>query len=136
MDAALIDSDILSEVLKQRNPVVLGHAGQYLQQHGQFAISAVTRFELLRGFTELGATTQLARFATFCQHTLVLPLTDSVFDRAADLWAVARRGGYPHADADLLIAATALEHSRVLVTGNGPHFTWIAGLTLADWRQP
>jgi tRNA(fMet)-specific endonuclease VapC len=63
-------------------------------------------------------------------------VTDAIFDRAADLWVIARQGGYPHGDADLIIAATALEHARALVTGNTPHFAWIPGLVIADWRQP
>jgi predicted nucleic acid-binding protein len=37
-----------------------------------------------------------------------MPITDSILDRAADLWVVARRGGVPHGDADLIFAATAL----------------------------
>jgi len=59
-----------------------------------------------------------------------------VVDRAADLWVVAHHGGLPATDADLLIAATALEHGRALVTGNTTHFSWIPGLTVEDWRQP
>ena len=136
MDAALLDSDILSEVLKHRNAAVLQNAALYLQQHGQFAISAVTRFEVLRGYKELNATAQLARFVTFCQHTLIVPLTDAIFDCAADLWAYARQNGHPHADADLLIASTAIEHGRLLVTGNTAHFAWISGLRTEDWRLP
>ena len=50
-------------------------------------------------------------------------------DRAGDLWAFARQHGHPHGDADLIIAATALESQRVLVTGNSDHFAWIPGLT-------
>jgi predicted nucleic acid-binding protein len=50
------------------------------------------------------------------------------------IWVDARRGGYPRNDADLIIAATAMESGRVLVTGNAPHFAWIPGLSLADWR--
>jgi tRNA(fMet)-specific endonuclease VapC len=97
MNSALLDTDILSEILKQR---------------------------------------LLTRFATFCNHSLALPVTDAIFARAADLWVLARRGGHPHGDADLLIAATALEHGRVLATGNTAHFAWILGLTIEDWRQP
>ena len=37
-------------------------------------------------------------------------------------------------DADLIIAATALEHGRTLATGNAAHFSWINGLNLEDWR--
>ena len=44
--------------------------------------------------------------------------------------------GHPQTDADLIIAATALEHSRVLVTGNTTHFAWIPSLTLENWRAP
>ena len=136
MDAALLDTDLLSEVLKQRNLNVRKHARTYLRSHGQFAISAVTRFEVLRGYKEKNATTQLTRFLAFCGHSLVLPLTDAIFDRAADLWVAARRGGHPSGDADLLIAATALEHNRDLITGNIAHFAWISGLTIKDWRKP
>ena len=67
---------------------------------------------------------------------MIIPVNDSVFDRAEDLWAIASRGGLPCGDADLIIAATALETGRVLVTGNTAPFAWISGLTLADWRNP
>lgn len=136
VDPAILDTDITSEVLKQRSAIVGKHSRQYLRSHGQFAILAVTRFEIIRGYKEVAATTQLARFFTFCGHSLVLPLTDSIFDRAADLWVFARQGGHPCADADILIAATAIEHGRRLVTGNAFHFRWIPGLAIDDWRQP
>jgi len=136
MDPALLDTDALSEVLKQRNANVRKHAQQYLRSHGQFAFSAVTRFEIIRGYKDVAATTQLAKFLTFCGHSLILPLTDAIFDRAADLWVVARQGGHSRGDADLLIAATAIEHGRRLATGNSLHFAWIPGLAIDDWRQP
>jgi tRNA(fMet)-specific endonuclease VapC len=136
MDPALLDTDMLSEVLKQRSPNVRKHARQYLRSHGQFALSAVTRFEIIRGYKEVGSATQLTRFLTFCGHSLILPLTDAIFDRAADLWVIARQGGHPCGDADLLIAATAIEHGRTLVTGNTSHFVWVPGLLIGDWRQP
>jgi len=109
MDAALLDTDILSEGLKQRNAAVATTAA-YLQDQ--------------------------CRFATFCQHSPTLPVTDPVFHRAADLWVTARQGAHPYGDADLLIAATALEYGRVLVTGNPNHFAWIPGLTVTGWRRP
>jgi predicted nucleic acid-binding protein len=136
MDPALLDTDMVSEVLKQRNPNVLRRSREYLRSHGQFAFSAVTRFEVLRGYKEQNATTQLAKFAAFSTHSLILPLTDAIFDCAADLWVAARRGGHPCGDADLLIAATAIEQGRKLVTGNTIHFMWIGGLAVDDWRLP
>src|SRR3954452_14773176 len=136
MDAALLDTDILSEVIKLRDPVVRQKALAYTQSHGRLALSAMTRYEILRGYRDQNATTQLARFEVFCQHATVFAVTDAVFDRAADLWVAGTRGGHPHNDADLIIAATALEHGRVLVTGNTAHFAWVPGLRLDDWRQP
>jgi len=135
MSLTLLDTDILSEVLKQRNANVMQNAAEYLRNHYQFCISAVTRFGIIRGYQECSASTQLARFTIFCQNSIVLPVTDAIFDRAAELWVLGRQGGYPHNDADLLIASTALEDKRILVTGNQPHFNWIPGLTLEDWRQ-
>ena len=134
MDAALLDTDMLNEVLKQKNANVVQHASSYLKQHGQFAISSMTRYELLRGLKEKAATAQLARFDTFCLNTLILPIADAILDRAADLWVEARKIGQAGRDADLIIAATALEQSLVLVTGNTKDYSWIAGLRLNDWR--
>lgn len=133
MQACLLDTDILSEVLKRKNPTVLIHAGRYIQQHGQIGFSSFTRYEILRWIKARNANRQLARFQTFCSHSLVYAVTDAVLDRAADLWAVSRRIGHPVPDADLLIAATAQEHGLELVTGNAAHFAW-TGQTVLDWR--
>jgi predicted nucleic acid-binding protein len=42
--------------------------------------------------------------------------------------------GHAHRDADLIIAATAIEHGRTLVTGNTSHFQWVPGLQIDNWR--
>lgn len=59
----------------------------------------------------------------------------ALLDRAADLWVEARKIGQAGRDADLIIAATAIEHSLVLVTGNTKDYSWISGLPLRDWRE-
>jgi tRNA(fMet)-specific endonuclease VapC len=134
MNLALLDTDILSELLKQQNPAVQQNAANYLSEHGQFAISAITRYEVVRGLKSKQAWRQLNQFRSFCGNTLVLPISDAVLDRASDLWADARKGGHPGRDPDLIIAATALESSRVLITGNLAHFSWIPSLAIENWR--
>jgi predicted nucleic acid-binding protein len=136
MSIVLLDTHILSELIKLRNLVVQRHALGYVQQVGPIAFSAVTRYEIIRGLKQQNATAQLSRSATFCQNSLVLPIDDAILDRASDLWANARTHGHPHNDADLIVASTALEHRRVLVTGNTRHFDWIPGLKMEDWRTP
>jgi tRNA(fMet)-specific endonuclease VapC len=136
MDESLLDTDMLNEVLKRKNANVTQHAANYLAQYGQFAISSMSWYEVLRGLKEKKATTQLAQFQAFCQNTVLLAITDAVLELATDLWALGRQNGQTPKDADLIIGATALIHGRTLVTGNTPHFGWIPGLVLANWRQP
>jgi len=53
MDAAILDSDILSELLKRRDAVVLSNASAYLGVHSRFAFSAFVRVEVRRGLLEI-----------------------------------------------------------------------------------
>jgi tRNA(fMet)-specific endonuclease VapC len=135
MKLSVLDTDILTEIFKRRNRVVAGHAVAYLQTHFQFAFSAMTHFELVRGMRHRKSSRLLQEFHVLEKLSLVLPITEEVLDRAADLWVDARNRGKPHRDADLIIAATALLQDRTLVTGNTPHFEWIPGLALANWRN-
>lgn len=136
MQPTLLDTDTLSELIKLRNAVVQQRALDYTQQVGPIAFSAITRYEVLRGYKRTNATTQLARFQVFCQQAIILAIDDAVVEQAAELWSLAQAGGQPDNDADLTIAATALVHQRELATGNTRHFSWIPGLTVADWRNP
>jgi tRNA(fMet)-specific endonuclease VapC len=136
MDAALLDTDMLNEVLKQKNVNVIRHAAAYLTQQGQFAISSITWYEILRGLKEKNATSQLVRFEAFCRNTQILPVLDEILEQTADLWVSGRSQGMAPNDADLIIAATALHHNRILVTGNTAHFGWIQALKLENWRKP
>jgi predicted nucleic acid-binding protein len=136
MPLSVVDTDMLSEVLKRGHATVRKKASVYLRQYGQFAFSSITRYEVVRGLKQKKAKAQLQRFGTFCRHALIFAITDDILDRAAELWVTAYEGGHSRNDADLIVAATALENGRALVTGNASHFTWIAGLTVEDWRQP
>lgn len=135
MDLSLLDTDILTEIFKQRNQVVASNASAYLAAHGEFAISAMTKFEVVRGLRHKRATASLRRFEAMCARMLVIPISEDVLDRAANLWVEARGGGHPQRDADLIIAATALVQSRTLSTGNTSHYQWISGLSLTNWRS-
>jgi tRNA(fMet)-specific endonuclease VapC len=133
MDESLIDSDILSEFLKEKNPQVSGAAKLYLAKYGHLTFSAISLFEITRGLLAKRAANALAAFAQLVDDSDVLPVSIPVLQRAAELWSEAYRIGRPRGDADIIIAATALESNRVLVTGNTSHFDWISGLTIADW---
>jgi tRNA(fMet)-specific endonuclease VapC len=132
--AVLLDTDILSELLKQ-HPLVLQRVRTYLAEHERLAFSIITRYELLRGLKAKQALTQEAAFTLLCQASLILPLTDQVVDRAATLYGELHRQGSLLPDADLLIAATALEAQRILVTNNLAHFQRVPHLVIETWKR-
>jgi tRNA(fMet)-specific endonuclease VapC len=136
MDTALFDTDILSEIFKAKNPQVLSKSRLYLSEHRRFAFSEITVYEVVRGLRSKRTATKLSQFLTIINSSDVFPVSRAVLFRAADLWVEALKGGHPKGDADLIIAATALEAGRILVTGNVAHYAWISGLKVTDWRKP
>ena len=131
----LLDTDILSAVMR-REPVAISHAQRYLAAHSRFTISTITRYEILRGLKAKDALVQLAKFEIFCDSTQILPLTDSIIVRAADIYADLHKRGGIVGDADILIAATAMEQGFVLATNNENHHNRIVGIRIENWLTP
>lgn len=130
----IIDTDILSLYLRN-NPKVVGEAQKYLRQYGVFSFSVITRFEILRGMKARTASTRLDFFELFCQQNEVVELHDSVIIRASDIYANLYRRGELIGDADILIAATALERGIPVVTNNELHFNRISDLEVINWTR-
>lgn len=134
-DAPLIDSDTLSEIIKGRDQVVRDRARGYLATHGRFRFSILTRYEILRGLKAKEAVRQITLFEQQCSKSEILPLTDAIVQRAAEIYGALYRRGALISDADLLIAATALVHEVVLITENRAHFSHIPDLRIESWRM-
>src|SRR6267154_1062734 len=98
MDESLLDTDLLSEVLKGKNAQVLATARQYLIEHQRLAFSDITLYEIVRGMRATRAVRQLAKFLKTVDTSDVFPVSRSALLRAADLWSEARRGGHPKDD--------------------------------------
>jgi hypothetical protein len=71
MSLCLLDMDILTEVFKRRNRNVADRARAYLLRYRQFAFSAMTRFEIIRGLRHKRAANLTARFAALVAQSLV-----------------------------------------------------------------
>jgi len=76
---------------------------------------------------------QLAAFDQLCSASTILPLTDTIVVRAATIYADLHQRGTLIGDADILIAATGIEHSLIVVTNNDSHYRRIAGIQLENW---
>jgi len=133
MRRVLLDTDVLSEVMKGKRPSAVETAERYLEEHSRLTFSAITLYEIERGLTSKRSAKLLAHFDVILRSSDVLPLSVEVLRFAANLWATATRYGQARNDADLLIAATAMVNNLPLVTGNRPHFEWIDGLQFETW---
>lgn len=130
----LVDSDTLSFYFK-KYPKVVAEAQDYLRQYQSFTFSVISRFEILRGMKVRNATKQLKFFDMFCRQNEIIELNDRIIVRAADIYAdLYKRGGLV-GDADILIAATALENNLSVVTNNESHFNRISGLQILNWNK-
>jgi tRNA(fMet)-specific endonuclease VapC len=132
--SVLLDTDTLSEILKERDSTIQRQAQEYLALHQRFQFSIMTRYEILRGLQAKDASRKILEFEYFCAHSTVLPLTDEVVVQAAKVYGFLRKRGTPIGDGDILIAATALVQDLVLVTNNLNHFQRIPGLRFETWR--
>lgn len=136
MPPSLLDTDTLSEVMKGRNPQVQIAAQEYLAAYERFTFSTITRYEILRGLEAKNAYRQLEAFEERCRRSIVLPLSDEVIVKAAQVYGDLYRTGRLISDADILIAATALVYDLTLVTENVSHFQRIQALQIESWRNP
>ena len=124
----LIDTDWVIDYLKGKEA-----AGQLLDPlvHDGIAISLITYGEIFEGISYGNDPRRHEQiFRAFLQSTPVLPLTESSMERFARIRGALRAKGQIIGDADILIAATALEHNLTLVTQNTRHFNRISNLKL------
>jgi tRNA(fMet)-specific endonuclease VapC len=129
---ALVDTDVLSAVMR-KHPLATKRARSYLQVHGKFTFSVITRYEVLRGLHVKDASKQLVAFDQLCAASVVLPLTDGIIVQAAKKYADLHRRGQLISDADILIAATAISHGLIVATNNNAHFARIRDLHIRNW---
>jgi tRNA(fMet)-specific endonuclease VapC len=118
----LLDSDVLIDISRNKTVAI-----DYVDTlPDEWAISQVTAMELLVGARDKR---ELAYLDTFLSSYPIVRLSESLGRRAYRLLMdYSRSHGLQVFDS--LIAATALEQDRTLVTGNKRHFAMIEGLTL------
>lgn len=124
----LVDTDWLIDYLKGKTA-----AGQLLDKivHDGIAISLITYGEILEGiYYGKDPQQQEQIFRAFLRVAPILPLAESSLERFANIRGALRSQGKLIGDADILIAATALDHNLTLVTQNLNHFSRISDLAL------
>jgi len=139
MRKSLIDTDIFSEMMRGRDAAVIDRAHAYEAAFPAFTISAVTFMELAKGLHKRGRGDVLDDLLEEVGNVEIVPFDKGTADLAGRISADLESHGQPIGRADPMIAATAIQHDLVLVSGNCDHFNRIVvlghPLLLEDWRQ-
>jgi predicted nucleic acid-binding protein len=123
----LFDTDVLIWCFRG-----VAKAAKAIENDPAPTISVVTYMELVQGVRDKKELKSITSFLAD-MGILVLPLTENIGHRASIyLEEHALKDGMAMADA--LIAATAIERSLTLCTGNGKHFRVISDLELDVFR--
>ncbi len=133
-DAYVVDTDVLSYVLKQDT-----RAGRYLPYlTGTIVvISFMTLAELERWALERDwGAVRRAHLRQFLDAFITRPVDRALCEAWAAITVEARRAGQPIAHADAWIAATARLYGLPLVTNNARHYAGVAGLNLVTEPTP
>lgn len=138
MSRCLLDTDILSEIIKGKDAAVVARAAAYLAKQGRFTTSAVTVAEVVYGFRRMGREDRVAQFEASLTAAEVLPLDDAAGRLAGRINADLERSGRVIGMPDVMIAAVALRNGLPIVTGNVAHFEHVRSvgyeMTVDNWR--
>lgn len=117
----LADTNVISEFVSARPHVKVM---RWLQSVGSIAVSVVTLEEANFGLSWHANPRKLALFhAVLAQATAVYEVNHSIATRAGVLRGQLQAQGITRTPADMLIAATALEHRLVIATRNVRDFS-------------
>ncbi len=134
MNGYLLDTNVLSEVIKKRpEPAVLARLREVAP--GSVFTSAVCVTELRYGARRRPGTEVLwERIAReVLSRVRVLPFGEREALRAGDLLADLEAAGQPIGIEDVLIGATAIAGSLTVATRNVRHFRRLPGLAVESW---
>ena len=94
----------------------------------------VVFYEIRRELVIKNAVAQLTAFENLAEAMVWKEFNVAIWERASSLWATLRSQGRSHHDADVLIAAHAIEYDAAIVTGNVEHFR-DTGARVEDWNR-
>lgn len=139
MPKALLDTDIFADLLRDGSSNVRARANAYLSREKRFTICSVTVLELVRGMQQMDRPKELQRFLEALPSVEVLSIGVEEATVAGLIHGDLSRLGRTLGRADATVAAAAIVHGLVLVTGNEAHYQRIQALprplVIDNWRQ-
>ena len=130
----LMDTNSVSAMLKQNDKIwvkvaLVEFAGE------KIFFNTISYFESKRGLLASQATRKMQDFDEMRQDYDMLGIdSETVLDKASEIYATLKPQGKLLPDADILIAAIALTYNLILVTDDS-HFDRIHGLKVENWLR-
>jgi predicted nucleic acid-binding protein len=116
----LVDTNVISELMRPRPAASVV---DWAERQESMSLSVITLEEVLAGLSQRPSERLSRWFQRFVlDYCEILPITASIARRCARLRGEFRRMGKQRTQADMLIAATALEHNLALATRNTKDF--------------
>jgi tRNA(fMet)-specific endonuclease VapC len=138
VDKALLDTDILSEILKGVDHTVVARAAAYRAIWGRYTVSTITVVEIVKGLHKVRREDAIERFLAGLSSIEIMTLDAPSAALAGRMYGDLERTGQPIGRADPMIAAIALHHGLTLVSGNLSHYRRVQvlgyELKLDNWR--
>lgn len=127
----LLDTHFLVHLQREWFRNTPGPATDYLQRHAgdEFGVSVISASEFLEGYQNP------ADGGRFLDPFQPWPVTPQIARIGSRIRRDLRQQGEMTGDSDLLIAATALEGGRALVTDDPRHFERVSGLVVEGFRD-
>jgi tRNA(fMet)-specific endonuclease VapC len=139
VNKSLLDTDILSEVLKGVDPGIARKATAYLRAFGRYTTTVLTVMEIVKGLHKQRRSKKLKQFLNHISAAEVLLFDQASAEIAGRIFGDLERSGQPIGRIDPMIAAIALRLDLTLVTGNLAHYQRIQALNyklkLDNWRS-
>jgi tRNA(fMet)-specific endonuclease VapC len=136
---SLIDTDILSETRKGKNPKINAKSITYRAIWQQYTTSVITVSEIIKGWRKINRNDRIQEFLADLSEVEILHLDQSCAEISGLIQADLEKAGQPIGLADVLIASIAIENNLILVTGNTKHYQNIQTLgyplLIDNWRE-
>ena len=128
----LLDTDVCIEILHRNERIIY----RQKSESSPSAISFMTAAELYYGASKSNRATANTEIIEEFLLTVDIIQSDLAIIRTyGHLKARLELAGMALADADLLIAATAMEKCEKLITGNIKHYSRITQLSIENWLR-
>ncbi len=140
MERSILDTDVFSEAIRGRSPLIRAKAEAYLDVFECFSLTVITVAELVDGLRRQQRDDRIVALMSDIRagKHRVIPLGVEAAEIAGYILGDLQRSGQTIGNADPFIAAIAIAESMPLITGSTEHFERIRvlgyPLRLDNWR--